>query len=73
MKALIILAFVVIFAALAAAGAFMMRSGKAPGAKSRGMAWALTVRIGVSVLLFVVILLSWRMGWISPHGISPGQ
>ncbi|MDB6003000.1 MAG: twin transrane helix small protein, partial [Rhizobacter sp.] len=62
-----------IFAALAAAGVFMMRGGGEPGAKSKNMAWALTVRIGVSVLLFVVILLSWKFGWISPHGIAAGQ
>jgi len=66
MKAIVVIALVCILAALASAGFFMLRNktGK------RQMARALTVRIGVSVALFLFILLSWKMGWIEPHGLE---
>jgi hypothetical protein len=41
--------------------------------RSSNMAWALAARVGLSVLLFVCILISWKMGWIEPTGIKPGQ
>jgi hypothetical protein len=37
------------------------------------MARALTVRIGLSVLLFLFILLSYKLGWIQPTGIPAGR
>ncbi|MDY0743210.1 DUF2909 domain-containing protein [Paucibacter sp. R3-3] len=69
MKAIVVIALVCILAALASAGFFMLRNktGK------RQMARALTVRIGVSVALFLFILLSWKMGWIEPHGLELQQ
>jgi hypothetical protein len=30
---------------------------------------ALTWRIGLSLLLFVLLIFSYAMGWITPHGI----
>jgi hypothetical protein len=36
------------------------------------MATALAFRIGLSVVLFACVLLSWKMGWIHPTGIPPG-
>ena len=41
--------------------------------RSSKMAWALAARVGLSVLLFICILISWKMGWIEPTGIKPGQ
>ena len=38
------------------------------GASSR-MAYALTVRIGLSILLFLFMLLAWRLGWIEATGL----
>jgi hypothetical protein len=35
------------------------------------MVRALTVRITLSVLLFIVLLIAWRTGAIQPHGIIP--
>jgi hypothetical protein len=35
---------------------------------SKKMARALTIRVGLSILLFVVLLLAWWLGWIQPHG-----
>lgn len=71
MTYLITLAFVAIFASLASALYFMMRGNRT--GKAGGMARALTVRISVSVALFVCILLAWKLGYIQPTGIPAGK
>lgn len=38
---------------------------------SRKMLNALTLRISLSVLLFVLLMLAWYAGLIEPHGIGP--
>ena len=38
------------------------------GESSQKMARALTIRIGLSILLFVLLLVAWQLGWIQPHG-----
>ncbi len=71
---LIALAFVAILSSLGAALFFMMRGAPNDAAgKSRRMAWALALRVGLSILLFLCILLAWHLGWIHPTGIAPGQ
>ena len=78
MKILVALAFVAILGSLAAALFIMMRGGNAaqPGQDSprpRGnMAKALAFRVGFSIVLFLCVLLSWKMGWIQPTGIPAG-
>lgn len=37
------------------------------------MARALALRVGLSILLFVSILLAWKLGYIHPTGIPSGQ
>ena len=74
MKSLIIgVAFVCILGALAMAGFFMLRDGRDGKPKSGNMMRALALRVGLSVLLFVCILLSWWAGWIQPTGIPIGK
>ena len=68
MKFLILVAFIGIFGALASAGFFMLRKGRGDR-RSPSMARALAVRVGLSVALFLIILLSWKMGWIHPTGL----
>ncbi len=68
MKIFIAIAFVVIVGALIAAGVFMMRRGTEQ-TRADNMARALAVRVGVSVLLFVCILLAYKLGWINPTGV----
>jgi len=69
MNILIALAFLGVLAALATAFFFMMR-GEAEGApKTKRMMRALAFRVGISILLFLCILLSWQMGWLQPTGI----
>lgn len=74
MSYLVALAFLAIIASLGAALFFMLRGGQAQAPdKSKRMARALAMRVGFSLLLFLCILLSWKMGWIQPTGIKPGQ
>ncbi|MBS0444526.1 MAG: DUF2909 domain-containing protein [Proteobacteria bacterium] len=73
MKYLFALAFVGILGALGLAGLFMLRDGRDGKSKGQNMMRALAVRVALSVLLFVCILVSWRMGWIKPTGIPLGR
>ncbi len=73
MKYLIAFAFVGILGALTMAGVFMLRGGAAGKTKSGSMMRALAVRVGLSVLLFACILLSWWAGWIQPTGMPLGK
>ncbi|MEX0733714.1 MAG: twin transmembrane helix small protein [Steroidobacteraceae bacterium] len=38
--------------------------------ESRRMVRALSVRIGLSIALFIVLWLTWKMGWIEPHTVG---
>ena len=73
MSYFIALAFLAIIASLGSALFFMMRDGRDGKPKTSNMMRALAVRVGLSVLLFVCILLSYWMGWIRPTGIPIGQ
>ena len=73
MKILLALAFAAIVASLASALFFMMRDGRDGKPKTSNMARALTVRIGLSILLFVCVLLAWKLGYIQPTGIPAGK
>jgi hypothetical protein len=72
-----LLALVAVLAALASAGVFMLRrpppEGAPPLQPDRRMARALAVRVGLSVALFLFVLLAWRLGWIAPKGVPTGR
>ena len=63
------LAFLAILAALGAALFFMLRTGYDEKAKGRRMAHALAWRVGLSILLFVCLLVAWQLGYIQPTGL----
>ena len=46
---------------------YHLASGKGD---SRKMARALTIRVALSVGLFVLIMIAWAMGIIQPHGLG---
>ena len=69
MKIIIGLAFVLIIASLASALVFMMRDGRDGKPKSSNMVRALAFRVGFSILLFIFILVSYKLGWIHPTGV----
>lgn len=60
-----------IVACLASAGFFMLRKNDAQDdqQRSQSMARALTLRIALSVILFVCLLLAWKLGYIQPTGL----
>lgn len=72
MTYLVALAFVAILGSLGAALFFMMRGGEGQ-AKKGNMARALAFRVGFSILLFVCILVAWKLGYIRPTGIPVGK
>jgi len=72
MKIVMVLMLGLVIAALGSAGVFMLRRRKEGEDTDRQMARALTVRVGLSVALFLFVLLSWTMGWIKPSGLPTG-
>jgi hypothetical protein len=51
----------------------MMKDGTDGKAKTSNMARALAIRVGLSVLLFICILLAWKFGFIQPTGLPSGR
>jgi hypothetical protein len=73
MKYLVAIAFLAIIASLGSALWFMMRGGADGKPRPNSMARALAFRVGLSILLFVCILIAWKFGYIQPTGIRSGQ
>ena len=73
MTYLVALGFLAILASLGSALFFMMKGGSGSKAKPGNMARALAFRVGFSIVLFVCILIAWKMGYIQPTGIPPGK
>jgi cytochrome bd-type quinol oxidase subunit 2 len=69
----IALAFLAILASLGAALFFMMKDGRDGKAKTNNMARALALRVGLSIAVFLCILIAWKLGYIQPTGIAAGQ
>lgn len=62
---LLLLAVVSLFRGLMA----MVRGESADGRVMRALAW----RIGLSVAVFALLLLSMYLGWVEPHDIRPTE
>ena len=73
MSYFIALAFLAIIASLGSALFFMMRDGRDGKPKTSNMARALALRVGISILLFVCILIGWKLGYLHPTGIPTGK
>ena len=74
MKILIAVVFVAILSALAFAGIAMIRGREGEGRpKKPTMMRALAVRVGLSVALFLCILVAYKLGWIVPTGVPIGR
>ncbi|MFN9728073.1 twin transmembrane helix small protein [Acidovorax sp.] len=69
MKYLVLVAFIAVLASLASALFFMMRNGRDDKSRGNHMAKALALRVGLSILLFVCILIAWQLGYIQPTGL----
>jgi len=66
-KYLIVAAFIAIFASLGFSLYFMMKDT----GQSKRMVNSLTVRISLSVALFVLLFVAWYFGLIQPHPVVP--
>lgn len=73
MTYLVALAFLAIIASLGSALFFMLKDGSNGKAKTSNMARALAFRVGFSILLFLCILIAWKLGYIQPTGIAVGK
>jgi hypothetical protein len=73
MKFMVAIAFLAILASLVSALVFMMRDGRNGQPKSSNMVKALGLRVGFSILLFICILIGYKLGYIQPTGITAGQ
>jgi cytochrome bd-type quinol oxidase subunit 2 len=69
-RLLIVLVLIAIVASLGSA-MFHLSRGQRTEEDSRKMARALTVRIALSVLLFLLLMAAWYTGLIAPHGLTP--
>jgi hypothetical protein len=73
MKTFIVVAFVAILGALGFAGFAMIRGREGEGREKKPtMMRALAVRVALSVVLFLCILLAYKLGWIRPTGVPVG-
>jgi formate/nitrite transporter FocA (FNT family) len=73
MKYLVALAFLAILASLGSALFFMMKDGRDGKPKTSNMVRALAFRVGFSILIFICILIAWKLGYIQPTGIQAGK
>ena len=73
MTYIVSLAFIAILASLGSALFFMMKDGTEGKRKTSNMARALAFRVGFSIVLFICILIAWKLGYIQPTGIPAGK
>ena len=73
MKWIVGLGFLAIIGSLGTALFFMMRDGRDGQAKTSNMVKALAMRVGFSIVLFLCVLLAWKLGYIQPSGIPAGH
>ncbi len=65
MKYLILVFFIFIIYSLGSALYYMMKDGDG----SKRMVKALTMRVGISIALFMFLIIAFWMGWIKPAGV----
>jgi len=66
-KWLVLAIFFMIVLSLVSAMVQLVRDNRG---ETRRMVRALTVRIGLSIALFIVLWATWKMGWIEPHAVG---
>jgi len=68
-KTIIVILLLLVIASLAA-GMFSLIKDRN---KTERTVKFLTIRIALSVSLFILLIVSFLMGWIQPHGLIPPQ
>lgn len=69
-RVLIIVALAAIVASL---GSALFHLSRGTTTDSRRLARALTLRIGLSIALFILLMIAWYFGLISPHGLAAAR
>ena len=59
----------VLFAIVVSLGSALFHLSRGKGDPQK-MVRALTIRVGLSVVLFILLMLAWYNGLISPHGVG---
>jgi DUF2909 family protein len=59
----------VLVAIVASLGSALFHLSRKTG-DSRKVARDLTIRIGLSVALFILLMIAWHLGLIAPHGLA---
>ncbi len=65
MKIIVAIAFILIIGSLGSALFYLMRDK----GQSNRTVQALALRVGLSIVLFALILIAYKLGWIAPTGI----
>jgi cytochrome bd-type quinol oxidase subunit 2 len=68
-RILVVIGLVAIVASLGSALFHLSR----PTGDSRKLARALTIRVALSVALFILLMIAWHFGLIAPHGLGQGM
>ncbi len=66
-KWLVLLIFFAIVLSLVSAMVQLVHDYKG---ETRRMVRALSIRVGLSIVLFIVLWMTWKLGWIEPHGVG---
>jgi len=69
-RVLILLVLGAIVVSLGSALLHLSRGGRGSEEESRKLSRALTVRIALSLVLFLLLMLAWRVGLIAPHDLK---
>ena len=64
-----ILVLVVLIGIVASLGAALFQLARKTGDSSK-LARDLTIRVGLSIALFVLLMVAWHFGLIAPHGLA---
>ena len=64
-----ILIVITLFAIVISLGSALFHLSRGKGDPKK-MVRALTIRVGLSVALFILLMLAWYNGLISPHGVG---
>ncbi len=73
MGTIVVIAFLAILGSLGAALYFMLQGSREGKPRTNHMARALAFRVAFSIVLFVCVLIAWKLGYIHPTGIPVGK
>jgi Protein of unknown function (DUF2909) len=65
-KWLVLAIFFAIVLSLVSAMVQLVRDNRG---ETRRMVRALSVRVGLSIMLFIVLWAAWKLGWVEPHAV----